>query len=119
MKRCFVSLLGIAVLIWISPVFALPVLQMDIGGGYYHSTGDSRYNDETVIAGGDAFTLYALMQETNRTSLDDEYYISVALYPSAPQTSPDFGSFVFAGQTDRFGRSHGLRQALDSRAWCL
>jgi hypothetical protein len=101
MKKCFGLLAGFALLIWSLPAFAVPVLQLDIGGGYYNTTGDPRYNDETVVSTGDVFTLYALMQEGNKTSLDDTYYISMALFPHIPLTSPspNFGSFTFEGQT--------------------
>ncbi len=86
-------------------MFAVPLLQLDIGGGIYYTGDDPRYDNETIISSGedpDKFTLYALMQEKKKiTSLSDDYYISMALYPSNPLTlpSPDFGSFMFAGQT--------------------
>jgi hypothetical protein len=101
MKKLLGSFLCVAILIWGCPAFAVPVLQLDIGGGYYNTTGDPRYNDETVVSEGDVFTLYALMQPKSRqTSLNDTYYISMALYPQIPLTSPspNFGSFTFAGQ---------------------
>lgn len=101
MKKLWGSILCLAVLIWGCPVFAYPVLQLDIGGGYYNTTGDPRYNDETIVSASDTFTLYALMAVGNKTSLADNYYISMALYPRIPLTtpSPNFGSFTFMGQT--------------------
>jgi len=63
---------------------------------------DPRYDSETVISSSDVFTLYALMQEAKKkTSLTDTYYISIALYPSIPETATpaNLGSFTFAGNT--------------------
>ena len=100
MKKCFGLLAGFALLIWSFPAFAVPSLQLDIGGGYYNTTGDPRYDDETIVSVGKEFTLYALMEEGNATSLDDTYYISMALFPSIDEESlTDFGSFEFAGET--------------------
>jgi len=102
MKKLLGSFLCLAILIWGCPAFAVPVLQLDIGGGYYNTTGDPRYNDETVVSDGDVFTLYALMQpKRGQTSLNDTYYISMALYPQIPITSPppNVGYFTFEGQT--------------------
>jgi hypothetical protein len=105
MKKCLSLLAVFTLLTWSLPVFAVPLLQLDIGGGIYHKGDDPRYDNETIISSGegpDKFTLYALMQEKKgKTSLIDDYYLSMALYPSNPLTlpSPDFGSFVFAGQT--------------------
>ena len=101
MKRVIGLWVGFALLIWGWPAFAVPVLQLDIAGGLY-STDDPRYENDTVVSSGDDFTLYALMREqTNKTSLKDEYFISIALYPNVHQSSlpPDLGSFTFAGQT--------------------
>ena len=101
MKKILGPFLCLALLIWSFPAFALPSLQLDIGGGYYNTTGDPRYNDETIISSGDVFTLYALMEKGKYTSLDDTYSISMALFPhiSLTSTSPNFGSFMFNGQT--------------------
>jgi hypothetical protein len=101
MKRVVGVCLGFALLIWGWPAFAVPVLQLDIEGGFYSDT-DPRYENDTIISSGDVFTLYALMQESkDKTSLKDDYYISIALYPNLSQTPPltDIGSFTFAGQT--------------------
>ncbi|MDP1992751.1 MAG: choice-of-anchor N protein [Syntrophales bacterium] len=85
---------------WCSPVFAVPVLQLDIGGGYYNTAGDPRYNDETIVSAGDVFTLYALLWDKKGNLLDDDYYISMALYPHVSQSSTsDYGSFLFDGKT--------------------
>lgn len=105
-EDCMKKLIGLFICLtlsaWCAPVFAVPALQLDIGGGYYNTTGDPRYNDETIVAPeGDIFTLYALMEDQNKTSLEDLYYISMALYPQSPETSqpPSYGSFMFDGKT--------------------
>jgi hypothetical protein len=101
MKRFIGLLVGFALVTWSWPVFAVPNLQLDIRGGFY-SDNDPRYENNTIVSSGDVFTLYALMQESKKkTSLKDDYFISIALYPSVTETSPlpDFGSFIFAGQT--------------------
>jgi hypothetical protein len=102
MKKMLRLLVGFALLSWSLPAFAVPSLQLDIGGGSYYTGNDPRYDNETVISSSDVFTLYALMQEAkNKTSLTDTYYISMALYASIPKTSSstDLGSFTFAGNT--------------------
>lgn len=80
------------------PVLALPSLQLDIGGGYYNSSGNPLYNDETVVATGQNFTLYALMETSKKTSLSDTYYLSMALFPRTASPG-DPGSFIFNGRT--------------------
>lgn len=94
MKRVVGLWVGFALLIWSWPASAVPVLQLDISDGVYQ--------DDTIVSSGDVFTLYALMKEKkNETSLKDDYFISIALYPHVNQSSPlpGFGSFSFAGQT--------------------
>ena len=77
--------------------FGVPSLQLDIGNGFYNVSGDPKYDDETVLSNGKAFTLYALMKESNKTSLNDTYYISMALYPSEADNLGSLGSFYFEG----------------------
>ncbi len=101
MKRVIGLWMGLALLIGSLPAYAVPTLQLDIGGGFY-SDNDPRYENSTIVSSGDVFTLYALMQEQKgKTSLKDDYFISIALYPNVNQSSPspDFGPFTFAGQT--------------------
>lgn len=105
MKKLLIPSLCIALFAWSFPVFALPTLQLDIGGGYYNTTGDFRYNDETIVSAGDVFTLYALMLKGQGKGkkdplLSDTYHISLALFPHIPLTSPDldFGSLTFNGE---------------------
>jgi PEP-CTERM motif-containing protein len=75
---------------------AVPVLQLDMKGGTY----DSR--SQTVIAGGDQFTVYAMFQPKSDGSTSDinwflntTYYISVALTPSIGSNPANLGSFSF------------------------
>jgi hypothetical protein len=83
--------------------FALPTLQLTITGGTYQTT------DETTYAGGNPFTLYALLSAPNNCNaaclaglLADTYYISAALNPKTapavpPDADPSLGSFSFGG----------------------
>lgn len=104
LKKIIISLSCLILFGWSLPVFAVPVLQLDIGGGYYNpSSNNPAYNPlldpETIVAPGNVFTLYALMQESNKTSLNNKYSLSIAMYPGLKQASPapDFGSFSING----------------------
>ena len=75
---------------------AIPVLQLDMSGGSY----DSR--SQTVVAGGDQFTLYAMFQPRSDWSaadinwfLSNTFYLSVALTPSIGANAANLGSFSF------------------------
>ena len=97
MKRFIGLWVGFALLIWSLPALAVPDLQLDIRDGFY-SNNDPRYENNTIVSSGDVFTLYALMQEQKgKTSLKDDYFISIALYPKVTEKSPlsAFGSFTF------------------------
>ncbi len=77
-------------------VHATPTLQLDIGGGTYDPV------DETIITMSGDFTLYAYAHATGSQAIDvsKTHYISIALTPSMPEfPAPDFGSFIFAGNT--------------------
>ncbi len=94
-------MIGLFLLGWSLPVFAVPFLQLDIGGGYYNPASNDpgynpRYDPETIVAPGNSFTLYALMKEGKKTSVNDTYYLSMAFYPGLEKASPDpnFGSFI-------------------------
>ena len=85
-----------------TPAFCVPSLQLDIVDGYYNVSGDPKYDDETVISSLKVFSLYALLKESNKTSLADTYYISMALYPSILNPNGLLGtedSFIFGGET--------------------
>ena len=71
---------------------AIPNLQLDISGGGYDTTTD------TIVARSNVFTLYALLEASCRTSLNETYYISAALTPKT-RTTAQAGSFSFNGQT--------------------
>jgi hypothetical protein len=78
---------------------AVPMLQLDIGGGVYFN------GTESVVTGNGAFTLYAILTPQNQNTdvaalLADTYYISIALIPPVPMgTNPAGLSFDFAGDT--------------------
>ncbi len=73
-----------------STVWAIPTLQLDIGGGSYDSS------TETVFSNGDIFTLYAYLIPDSNNALDDIYYISAALTPKT-SVAADYGTFTFDG----------------------
>ncbi len=106
MKKIVIALTCLFLFGWSLPVLAVPVLQLDIGGGFYNpASNNPAYNPlfdpETIVAPGNIFTLYALMQEGKKTSLDNKYYLSIALYPGPEQISPvpNFGSFTINGMS--------------------
>jgi len=80
---------------------AEPFLQLDI------LAGDTWYDDitESITTSQSSFTLRALINTAKTDDyalvLDNTYYISAAVQPSLLETfpSPDFGSFVFGGDT--------------------
>lgn len=75
---------------------AVPMLQLDIGGGFYDEA------DESVLTGADSFTLYAYARRT--IDLERDYFISIGLTPQADASLEDFGSFSINGTT--FTRSN-------------
>jgi hypothetical protein len=94
-KKNFLCLLFIVVF---SAVFlctqanAVPMLQLDIGGGTYDSAS------ETIITLDPVFTLYALLDGSKKQSppLTDDFYISAALVPLVDNPAPNY-SFTIAG----------------------
>ncbi|MBI4766717.1 MAG: choice-of-anchor N protein [Deltaproteobacteria bacterium] len=104
MKKRLISLICLFLFGWSLPVLAVPVLQLDIEGGYYnpasnHPAYNPLFDPETIVAPGNVFTLYALMQKSQKTSLSNDYYLSIALYPGLEGASPvpDYGSFSLNG----------------------
>ena len=76
---------------------AVPILQLDIGGGHYVDG-----TDESIVTDDAQFDLYALGTPGGNTSssalLSGTFYLSVAITPII--TTPlDFGSFVINGVT--------------------
>ena len=85
------------VAIWSGSAYAIPTLQLDIGGGVYDDSPDV----ETTIATSSSFTLYALLTPQNEnTDLDallaDTYFISAAIAPKLEQDA-SLGTFDFSG----------------------
>lgn len=81
-----------------SKASAVPMLQLDISGGFYDLTS------ETIIGTSDPFTLYAVLTpKANATApqiaalLAETYYISAALTPKVGPTGSSLGSFEFDG----------------------
>lgn len=94
MRNRFLSLFSaaaLAALLSFAPTAAqaVPVLQLDILGGTYDTVTD------TIVTDADTFTLYAYL---NGGSLDDTYYLSVALAPQVSSPA-NLGSFVVNGTT--------------------
>jgi len=80
-----------------SRVDAAPLLQLDIVGGHYDSSS------QTMVAGGNPFTLVALATPQGNVSaneiLNETYYVSAAISPGVSQPGGNFGSFTVNGQT--------------------
>lgn len=71
--------------------YAVPFLQLDIEGGWYDTV------TETIVASGDPFSLYALVDSTKGDfDLTGSYYLSVAVVPMI-DFDADIGSFTFNG----------------------
>ena len=87
------------VAIWSGSAYAIPTLQLDIGGGIYDASPDV----ETTFATSSTFTLYALLTPQNEnTGLDallaDTYFISAAIAPKLEQEQDaSLGTFDFSG----------------------
>jgi hypothetical protein len=79
--------------------FAIPTLQLDIKGGTYDQ------NSQTIIASGDAFSLYAYLyypdEKDREAALKADYFLSMALSPAVAKSigGYDFGSFAVNGNT--------------------
>lgn len=69
---------------------AIPELQLDASGGYYEFAPE-----ETIVATGTSFTLYAYLLADSSNSVTDTYYISAALVPKTGPTDYSLGSFTF------------------------
>ena len=98
MKK-LISMLICSVFLCCTPVYAIPTLQLDIGGGTYDSV------TETIVTNASSFTLYTLLtpkenigSEDLAALLADTYYISAAVTPKV-ETPVDLGSFEFDGDT--------------------
>ncbi len=103
MKRTVTgSLLCLAALVALPrTVAAVPLLQLDIAGGYYDPT------TQTIMSNGPVFTLAAVLtpqQGATQTQIDallsDTYYVSAALTPQYGPETGTLGSFSFAGATN-------------------
>jgi hypothetical protein len=86
-----VGVLALGVLAGAARSEAVPVLQLDIVGGYYDET------TQTIMSNGPNFTLVALLTAKKPEDLLGSYFVSVALTPQTPQPGGDFGSFSWNG----------------------
>lgn len=84
---------GLAATTW--SAHAIPLLQLDIGGGSYDTS------TQTTVTSADAFSLYAYLTPSNSCDalcaaslLGTQYYVSVALAPQT-STSGNYGSFSY------------------------
>lgn len=77
----------------LSPVVALPNLQLDIFQGTYDSV------DQTVVTSNKQFTLYAYCLLNNPDACTKKYYISIAVTPKGTSTGTDFGNFKIGSTT--------------------
>lgn len=97
----FKALVGAcALLVCVTPSFAVPTLQLDIPGGAYNTT------DSTTYSTSSHFTLVALLNGT--LDVDRTYYISAVIEPkiSLSEPAPNFGSFSLNGQTFSLDNMH-------------
>jgi hypothetical protein len=91
------AVFGIGLLALVSrPAAALPMLQLDIAGGYYDAA------TETIIASSQEFTLLAILTPQSGTGglgglFDQTFYISAALVPKVGPGGQALGSFTFDG----------------------
>ena len=71
---------------------AVPVLQLGIEGGTYDWT------TQTIVATSQSFSLYAFLLPNRSNTLEDTYYLSMALTPQVSRSS-SLGSFTYNGHT--------------------
>lgn len=96
MRSRIVSLAAFVALGWCGIAFAIPTLQLDIGGGVYDPVTQSIVTDKST------FTLYALLypegQKTGSRSatLAGQFYLSAAVTPKIA-SGQDLGSFSITG----------------------
>ena len=73
------------------PAFAVPSLQLDIGGGTYDTV------TESIVASSNSFTLYALLVPDTRALLTNTYFISASLIPQVAPPGATLGSISIDG----------------------
>jgi PEP-CTERM motif len=87
------TLLCTGLILGASRVEAVPMLQLDIIGGYYDAA------TQTIVSNGPTFTLVALLtpgpEWDTATALLDTYYLSAALTPQMGPTHSSIGSFTY------------------------
>ena len=93
----FFASLAMVLLFGATPALAVPTLQLGIGGGTYDSLS------QTVVASGDVFTLYALLQpegspSPGRADLLDTFFLSASVVPQTSNPA-NLGSFSINSAT--------------------
>jgi len=90
-------------LLAVGTAFAFPGLQLDIEGGtYFEGT------EQSTLTEDQNFTLYALLDPSNKATLDQLYAITASIYPKMAEESPDpdFGSVEINGD-DYYFETYG------------
>jgi len=104
-KQLGLKLAGVFAASWLglATASAVPMLQLDIGGGSY--VGGS---DQSIHAQSTVFDLYALY--TGTVAPSGTFYISVAIQPKQSQLTiqPNFGTFIVNGVSYSSGLNYGL-----------
>jgi hypothetical protein len=78
----------------VQPAWAIPTLQLDIGGGVYDPV------TETIVSTSDTFTLFAILFPGRTPSLlNDTYYIAAAIAPKIGPSPVSLGNFTFGGNS--------------------
>ena len=92
LSAVILSILTLAISV---PAFAVPTLQLGIGGGFYDTESQS------IATHANTFTLYAYGKATGSKAVKttDSHFISVAITPKIGPAPTNFGSFTFAGNT--------------------
>jgi hypothetical protein len=82
-------------LMFVTPTWAVPYLQLDIAGGVYDPV------TQTTLATDDLFSLLALIDSSSTSyTAGGTYYLSAAITPKTPVSqSTSFGSFTINGVT--------------------
>jgi len=111
--RLFKSLLFSLLFIFANSAYAVPMLQLGIGGGEYDT------DTETIVTQSPSFTLYAYGKKgddedpvfNKEVVISEQFIISIALTPQTELLTPpsSIGSFDFAGNTfDIDDMIHGI-----------
>ena len=95
MHQRFFRALTLLALVWVSTTtaFAIPTLQLNIGGGSYNST------TQTIVAGSDPFRLFAYLIPDSDSLANSNYFLSMALTPRVGPAAGNYGTVKVNGNT--------------------